>query len=75
VDHNLPTMEREESMAENERRTIDPNAADVKTLSELPGIGPEMAQRIIDARPFERAEDLTKVQGIGPTVLARHEPG
>ncbi len=58
-------------MAENERRTINPNDADVETLSKLPGIGPEMAQRIIDARPYQRADDLTKVQGIGPAVLAQ----
>lgn len=58
-------------MAENERRTINPNIADVETLSALPGIGREMAKRIIDARPYRHAEDLRKVQGIGPTVLAR----
>jgi hypothetical protein len=70
----LPTKERKETMVENERHTIDPNADDVDTLSGLPGIGRKMAQRIIDARPFERSEDLIRVQGIGPSTLARLQP-
>jgi prefoldin subunit 5 len=58
-------------MAENEHRTIDPNSDDVEALSKLPGVGPVMAQRIIDARPFDRPEELTRVRGIGPSTLAR----
>jgi prefoldin subunit 5 len=65
------TTERKESMAESERLMVNPNEADVETLSELPGVGPEMAQRIIDARPYERAEDLTRVEGIDPDTVAR----
>jgi len=61
-------------MAESERPIIDPNTADAKTLSGLPGIGPAMAQRIIAARPFDHAEDLRRVQGISPSVLARLRP-
>ena len=61
-------------MAENERHIIDPNAAEAEALSELPGIGPVLAQRIIDARPFDRPEDLTRVRGIGPSILARLQP-
>ncbi|MFL7810900.1 MAG: helix-hairpin-helix domain-containing protein [Anaerolineae bacterium] len=53
------------------RRTIDPNADDVEALSELPGVGPVMAQRIIDARPSGHPEELTRVRGIGPSTLAR----
>jgi prefoldin subunit 5 len=58
-------------MAENERRPIDPNSDDVEALSELPGVGRVMAQRIIEARPFSHPEELTRVRGIGPSTLAR----
>ena len=61
-------------MSESKARTINPNEADAETLSGLPGIGPVMAQRIIEARPYGRAADLTKVQGIGPSTVARLQP-
>jgi DNA uptake protein ComE-like DNA-binding protein len=41
------------------------NAATEKELRLIPGIGPVMARRIIDARPFRSADDLRKVNGIG----------
>jgi competence protein ComEA len=49
------------------------NAADVGALDGLPGIGPVLAQRIVDWRAdhgrFSAVEELTEVSGIGPTVL------
>jgi DNA uptake protein ComE-like DNA-binding protein len=44
---------------------IDVNTATEKELQTIPGIGPVMARRIIDARPFRSADDLRKVNGIG----------
>ena len=44
---------------------IDVNNATRKELETIPGIGPVMAQRIIDARPFQSANDLQRVDGIG----------
>lgn len=48
---------------------INVNTADRDTLALLPGIGPVLAQRMIDYRdrhgPFTAAEQLTNVEGIG----------
>jgi DNA uptake protein ComE-like DNA-binding protein len=44
---------------------FDVNTATEKELRLIPGIGPVMARRIIDARPFKSADDLRKVNGIG----------
>lgn len=50
------------------------NVASVETLCYLPEIGPELAQRIIDSRPYSQPSDLLKVKGIGPATLAKIEP-
>ena len=44
---------------------FDINMVTEKELRLIPGIGPVMARRIIDARPFRSADDLKKVNGIG----------
>lgn len=51
---------------------ININTATVDQLDTLQGIGPVLAQRIVDFREregrFERIEDIMKVSGIGPKV-------
>jgi len=53
---------------------IDINAATVGDLDALPGVGPVLAQRIIDYReangPFRAVDELGQVPGIGPRKLA-----
>ncbi len=49
---------------------IDVNSATVDQLTTLTGIGPELADRIIKARPFDSVDDLTKVSGIGNKLLS-----
>ena len=44
---------------------LDVNTASQTELENIPGIGPAIAQRIIEARPFKSADDLRNVKGIG----------
>ena len=53
---------------------FDINTATEKELKLIPGIGPVMARRIIDARPFRSADDLKKVNGIGDKKYAQLRP-
>lgn len=52
---------------------VDLNAADERTLSGLPGIGPVLAERIVDFRtlngPFASVDGLADVAGITPQRL------
>ena len=54
---------------------VNINQGDVAELTRLKGIGPAMAQRIIDYRnangAFQVPEDLQKVKGIGPAKFAK----
>ena len=58
--------------------TVNLNGATAADLEALPGIGPVLAQRIIDYReqhgPFRSVGDLQKVSGIGPKIFASLEP-
>ncbi len=57
---------------------INLNAATADQLAELPGIGPELAARIVRHRtqngPFRSVEALEAVPGIGPKRLAQVRP-
>ncbi|WP_052813060.1 ComEA family DNA-binding protein [Desulfonatronum thioautotrophicum] len=49
-------------------RKININEAPAELLETLPGIGPGLAQRIVEYRtenPFETIEDLLGVSGVG----------
>ncbi len=52
-----------------ERPKIDLNTATLSQLDSLPGIGPVIAERILELReksgPYKRIEDLMNIRGIG----------
>lgn len=49
---------------------ININTAESATLQELPGIGPALAARIIDARPITSIQSLVEIPGISANTLA-----
>ncbi|HZW43655.1 MAG TPA: helix-hairpin-helix domain-containing protein [Dermatophilaceae bacterium] len=57
---------------------IDLNVADAAALDSLPGVGPVLAQRILDWRAqhgrFTSVDELGEVSGIGDKILATIRP-
>lgn len=56
--------------------TINLNTASAEELQLLDGVGPVLAQRIVEDRmrrgPFRTVEEWTRVSGIGPVVLKKN---
>jgi len=59
-------------------RAVDPNLAAAVELELLPGVGPRLAQQIVDHREkhgrFATLRDLRRVRGIGEKTLAKIAP-
>lgn len=53
---------------------ININTASVEMLQTLDGIGPVLAERIVEYRnksPFITIEEITNVSGIGPSIFEK----
>ena len=61
--------------ASNPARALNLNSATLAELDQLPGVGPVMAQRILDWRTahgqFASVDQLHEIQGIGERTFAR----
>lgn len=72
----LPADQPHAIVATNYR--INVNQADVSTLQLLPGLGPSLAQGVVEYRqangPFQTSADLEAVRMIGPVLRQRIEP-
>ncbi len=57
---------------------VDINQAGVAELEKLPGVGEQVAKRIVAYReengPFEKAEELMNVRGIGEKSFLKLQP-
>jgi competence protein ComEA len=60
------------------KQKIDINKATAEQLTAIPGVGPTLAQRIVDFREkqgrFRRVEDLLKIKGIGEKSFQKIRP-
>ncbi|GEM87381.1 ComEA family DNA-binding protein [Meiothermus granaticius] len=69
------------NQAKNSARTLTPgpvraavakvnlNTASQAELESLPRVGPALARRILEGRPYRSLEDLDRVKGVGPKML------
>ena len=74
VDYTISTVRRPaEPVTPEPLPLVDINTADAALLQTLNGVGPALAQRIIDYRgehgPFRSVEELLEVKGIGEATL------
>jgi competence protein ComEA len=73
-----PQPSESSSGASSPHALVDLNSASEADLEALPGIGPALAQAIIDHRsqhgPFRSIDDLAEVRGIGPAKMEQLRP-
>ncbi|KAL3668621.1 hypothetical protein V7S43_005923 [Phytophthora oleae] len=75
VGDKLSRLEETSTEPDANATKIDLNAASTRQLQQLRGVGPALAQRIVEARPFRRKEDLLAVKGIGTKSYVKIQAG
>jgi len=72
-DHRPPITVTVETCLSEETDKLNINTATEEQLRTLPGVGPELARRILDYRQenggFQTVSELTMVKGIGISLL------
>ncbi len=53
---------------------VNLNSATAEQLEALPRVGPALAARIVQGRPYRSLADLDRVRGIGPSALSALGP-
>jgi competence protein ComEA len=52
-------------------RPVNANKASIEEMQQLPGVGPVLARRIVEQRPYAEVEDLRGVPGIGDNIFEK----
>lgn len=47
------------------------NSASAEQLEDLPGVGPVLAKRIVQGRPYGSVADLDQISGVGPALMSQ----
>jgi len=73
--HHVTHQKQVQAASVMQQKSVDINAASAKQLAALKGIGDKKAQAIVQYRQqhgrFKEVDDLMKVRGVGPKLLAR----
>lgn len=69
--HNHPGQREPRSYGRthHENAVVNLNAASEKEIAELPMVGPERAQAILKARPFQSWEDVERIPGLSAGMV------
>lgn len=52
-------------------RKVDVNVASIRELQKLPGFGPELAERVVRHRPYQKLDELIARKVLGRKEFAR----